>query len=154
MAARICCLRPGGDEQRLEYVLELARKALETAKTDWMRRYLRVTLGMAEYRNGHFAKAEATLAAGIEQAKTEGRMGGLPSFYLAMSLFQQGKTDEARRLATEAAAKMKPLPKDEKNPLADGATSDDLILWMAYKEARALIQFDPPPIPPPQPDKK
>ena len=35
-----------------------------------------------------------------------------------MSLFRQGKPDEARKLATDAAAKMRPLPKDEKNPLA------------------------------------
>ena len=60
-------------------------------------------------------------------------------------MFRQGKEDEARKLAAEAAAKMKPLPKDEKNPLAGNATPDDLILWLAYKEARALIQFDAAP---------
>ena len=38
-----------------------------------------------------------------------------------MSLFRQGKPDEARKLAIAAAAKMKPLPKDENNPLADRA---------------------------------
>ena len=38
---------------------------------------------------------------------------------------------------------MNPLPKDEKNPLADNAGPDDLIFWMAYKEAKALIQFEP-----------
>ena len=65
-----------------------------------------------------------------------------------MSLFQLGKTVEARKLATEAAAKMKPLPKDEKNPLASGATTDDLILWLAYREAKALIGLDIGPIPP------
>ena len=64
------------------------------------------------------------------------------AFYRAMSLFRLGIVTEARKLATETAAKMKPLPKDEKNPLADGATSDDLILWLAYKEAKGLIQFD------------
>ena len=37
---------------------------------------------------------------------------------------------------------MKPLPKDEKNPLAGNANHDDLILWLAYREARALIGFD------------
>ncbi len=64
-----------------------------------------------------------------------------------MNLFRQGKEDEARQLATETAAKMKPLPRDEKNPLAGAATPDDLILWLAYKEAQALIQFAsaPPP---------
>ena len=42
---------------------------------------------------------------------------------------------------------MKPLPRNENNPLAGKVTPDDLILWLAYKEAKALIQFDadPPP---------
>jgi hypothetical protein len=56
-----------------------------------------------------------------------------------MSLFKQGKAEEARRLALEAAAKMKPLPKDDEAPLAGGA--DDLILWLAYKEARARLNL-------------
>jgi hypothetical protein len=29
---------------------------------------------------------------------------------------------------------------DERNPLAGGADHDDLVLWLAYKEARALLQ--------------
>jgi hypothetical protein len=64
-----------------------------------------------------------------------------------MSLFRQGKKDAARKLASDTAATMKPLPKDEKNPLADGASLDDLQLWMAFKEAKALIQFDAAPAP-------
>jgi hypothetical protein len=40
---------------------------------------------------------------------------------------------------------MKLLPKDEQNPLDNGAGWDDLILWLAYKEAKAMIQFDPAP---------
>ncbi len=79
---------------------------------------------------------------------------GTSAFYRSMSLFRQGKEDEARKLATEAAAKMKPLPKDEKNPLADDADHDDLILWMAYKEAKAMIKFDPPAAAPKPSDKK
>ena len=43
---------------------------------------------------------------------------------------------------------MKPLPADARNPLAGGASHDDLILWLAYKEAKALIQFDGPPAAP------
>jgi hypothetical protein len=42
---------------------------------------------------------------------------------------------------------MKPLSKDDKNPLADGANPDDLILWLAYKEAKALIKFKAAPAP-------
>ena len=69
---------------------------------------------------------------------------GTAAFYRAMSLFRQGKKDEARRLATEAAGKMKPLPADEKNPLAriaafvdGGGDQEFLILWLAYQEAGA-----------------
>jgi hypothetical protein len=61
-----------------------------------------------------------------------------------------GKGDEARRLATEAAARMRPLPADERNPTA-GGDHDDLILWLAYKEAKAMIGFDTPPAAPAKP---
>jgi hypothetical protein len=56
-----------------------------------------------------------------------------------MSLFRQGEAAEARQLFTETEATMKPLPADDKNPLANGADQDDMIVWLAYKEARALI---------------
>ena len=79
---------------------------------------------------------------------------GISAFYRAMSLFRQGSRDEARKLAIAAAAKMKPLPKDEQNPLADGAYYDDLILWLAHKEAKDLIKFDAAPTNPATPDGK
>jgi hypothetical protein len=67
---------------------------------------------------------------------------GIAAFYRAMSLFRQGKEAEARQLALAAAAKMKPLPRDEQNLLANQTTHDDLILWLAYQEAKAMIKFD------------
>ena len=94
------------------------------------------------------------------------------AFYRAMGPFRQGKTDLPRKLATEAAAKMNPLPVneqnplvagtgpragvatyapyqvDEQNPLAGGAGHDDLIMWLAYKEAKAMIPFDATPAAP------
>jgi hypothetical protein len=45
----------------------------------------------------------------------------------------------------EAAATMKPLPEDEQNPLANNATHDDLILWLAYKDAKAMLKFEATP---------
>jgi hypothetical protein len=51
-------------------------------------------------------------------------------------------TSRGTPFACQAAAKMKPLPKDAKNPLAGGGDFNDLILWLAYKEAKAMIQFD------------
>jgi hypothetical protein len=109
-----------------------------------------MALGMAEYRSGHFVEADAALLTAIEAGKDDPYLAGTSApyiagtsdFYRALSLFRQGKSDEARQLATQAAAKMKPLPKDAKNPLAGGGDSDDLILWLAYREAKDTIKFE------------
>jgi hypothetical protein len=137
-------LRPSNDPAELEAVLALGRKAVDINKGEWEL----LALGMAEYRNGHFAAADEALAAAAKAGK-DPSVAGIAAFYRAMSLFQQGKKDEARKLAADTAAKMKPLPRDEQNPLRDGATPDHLVLWLAYKETKALIGFDPPPVPPP-----
>ena len=75
------------------------------------------------------------------------------AFYRAMCLFRQGKEKEAHQLTIEAASEMKPLPKDGENPLTDNAGHDDLIVWMAYKEASALIKPEPAPAAPAQPSR-
>jgi WD40 repeat protein len=142
--ARICCLRPTPDTTRREAALALARKAVEHAKEDFS---VKLTLGMAEYRSGHFAEADAALLAVANGARNNPLVAGTATFYRAMSLFRQGKENEARKLATEAAAQMKPLPKDDRNPLAGGASPDDLLLWLACKEAKGLIPFDAAPAP-------
>jgi hypothetical protein len=54
---------------------------------------------------------------------------------------------------------MRPLPRDEKNPPAGDRNFNDLMLWLAYKEAKALLQFDaapaaPLPLAPPPREKK
>ena len=95
-----------------------------------------MALGMAEYRCGRYAAAEAMLRAASQLGNSNYHVSVTSAFYRAMSLSRLGKEDEARKLASEAAAKMTPLPRDEKNPLTDNASADDLILWMAYKEAK------------------
>jgi hypothetical protein len=148
-AAKACSLSPTPDKSRLESSLALARKAVEIGKTHGLLPWFRMTLGMGEYRSGHFAEADALLIAAAYGAKNNpdvtgpaaAAVTGTSAFYRAMSLFRQGKKDEAQKLATAAAAKMKPLPADDQNPLSGDATHDDLILWLAYKEAKAMIQF-------------
>ena len=49
---------------------------------------------------------------------------------------------------------MKLLPADEQNPLKGEANADDLILWLAYKEAKALIRFGAPPPPKAKKDRQ
>ena len=96
---------------------------------------------MAEYRSGNYAAADEALVAAAKAGPNNRWVTGIAAFYRAMSLFRQGKEDAARQLALAAAATMRPLPKGEQNPLANQASHDDLILWLAYKEAKALIGF-------------
>jgi WD40 repeat protein/serine/threonine protein kinase len=147
-AAKLCSLRPS-DAKTHEAALVLARRAVELGKESGQLMYFQMALGMAEYRSSHFAEADAALIAAAKGGKNNPHVAGTSALYRAMNLFRQGKEDEARKLATMAAAKMKPLPKHEENPLAGYASADDLILWMAYKEAKALIKFEPAPTPTP-----
>jgi hypothetical protein len=137
-AAKACSLFPSTDQAGLEAALDVARTGVKLFRGEWTL----LAVGMAEYRSGnHTAAAEALLAA-TEAGPNNPRVTGIAAFYRAMSLFRQDKPGEARQLAIAAAATMKPLPADEQNPMARTATPDDLILWLAYKEANALIQFD------------
>ena len=131
--AKICCLRPTQDKTRLGAALALARKAVDLGKNHNWLPWFQMALGMAEYRNGHFAEADAALIAAATDGKDNPSVLGTSAFYRAMSLYRQGKEKEALQLAIGAASEMKPLPKDEKNPLTGNAGHDDLIVWMAYK---------------------
>jgi WD40 repeat protein/serine/threonine protein kinase len=144
--AKICSLRQA-DGRTHEAALVLARRAVDLGKGHVYFVYFQMGLGMAEYRSGHYAAAEAALVAASRLGDSIYPVSITTAFYRAMSLFRQDKEAEARKLATEAAARMRPLPADEKNPLGSDCSADDLILWMAYKEAKALIKFDeaPPP---------
>ena len=97
---------------------------------------------MAAYRSDHDSAANEPLVAAAKAGPNNRWVTGTAAFYRAMSLFRQGQEDSARQLALAAAAKMKPLPKDEQNPPTGDAYWDDLIQWLAYKEAKAMLQFD------------
>jgi tetratricopeptide (TPR) repeat protein len=143
--AKVCCLRPSNDKTRLDAALALARRAVTLGKDHEWQPYFRMALGMAEYRSGNDTAACEAFVAAASASRGHPHISGTSAFYQAMSLFRRAKEVEARRIATEAASRMKPLPADEKNPLTDGASADDLILWMAYKEARALLGLETAP---------
>ena len=145
-AAKACSILPSGNNAEREAALDLGRAAVKLGNGG--ARNL-MALGMAEYRRGNDAAADLALLAAAKAVTDSGHVAhvkGVSALYRAMSLFRQGKKDEARKLAIEAAAKMKPLPEDEKNPLAGDAGHDDLIMWLAYKEAMAMIKLDAAPI--------
>jgi tetratricopeptide (TPR) repeat protein len=141
-AARACSLRPSADLAELKAALALG---VEAAKDVPVGVGDHLSLGMAAYRIGNDAAAAEALRAAAITDPNNPTVAGISAFYRAMNLFRQGKPDEARKLASAAAAKMRPLPGDENNPLAGDATPDDLILWLAYKEAKAMTQFDAAP---------
>jgi WD40 repeat protein/tetratricopeptide (TPR) repeat protein len=144
-AAKACSIRASTDKAELEAALALGRTAVELGKGGKWQEWNLLALGMAEYRSGNGAAADETLRAAAKAGPNNSHISGTAAFYRAMSLFRQGKPDEARQLAILAAAKMKPLPMDDNNPLVGGGDHNDLILWLAYKEAKALIKFDAAP---------
>ena len=109
-------------------------------------------VGAAVVANAAFAAADEALLAAAGTSRGMRFIADTSAFYRAMSLFRLGREAEARRIAAEAASRMKPPPADGTNPLAGGANADDLILWMAYKEAKALLRFDAAPASPSGPN--
>jgi serine/threonine protein kinase/Flp pilus assembly protein TadD len=142
--AKTCSLRQA-DDQTHKAALVLARRAVELGKEHPFRVWFQMAVGMAEYRSRHYTAAEAALLAAAQLAKSNYHVLLTAAFYRAMSLFRLGKKDEARKLATLAVANMKALPVDEKKLLDRESGHDDLILWLAYKEAKALIKFEAAP---------
>jgi tetratricopeptide (TPR) repeat protein len=136
--ARACCLRSGGDAARFANSLDLARRAVELGRGHRSFAYFQMALGIAEFRNGHLIEADAALMAAMKTGNQNPSVWSTSAFYRAMNLFRQGKPDEARKLASEAASKMKPLPNEEKLHFRN----DELIVWMAYKEAKELLGLD------------
>jgi WD40 repeat protein/serine/threonine protein kinase len=141
--AMACSIRPSTDQAELEAALTLAGTGAKLGRSG----STLLALGMAEYRSSNYAAADRALLGAVQAGENTAWAAGIAGFYRAMSSLRQGKPDEARKLAIAAAARMKPLPKDENNPLAGDGDENDLILWLAYKEAKATIKFDaaPPP---------
>jgi hypothetical protein len=154
-AAKACSIRASTDKAERDAALALARKGVELEKGSEWRAWRLLALGMAEYRSGNYAAADEALLATANAGSSNPIATGIAAFYRAMSLFRQGKKDEARNLAISAVAQMQPLPRDERNPLPNGAYPwDDLILWLAYKEAKAMIKLEAAAPPKAENDKK
>src|SRR5262249_46670753 len=114
-AARVCSILASTDKADLEAALVLSRTAVKlNRRSAWTL----MALGLAEYRSGNDAAGEEALLAAAQAGKDNPLVTGISAFYRAMSLFRQGKPEEARTVALAAAARMKPLPRDENNPLA------------------------------------
>jgi eukaryotic-like serine/threonine-protein kinase len=139
--AKVSSLRAGGDTARLAAPLSLARRAVKLGNHHAYLPYFQMALGMCAFRSGHLTEADVALSAAMQTGKQIPQVWLPSAFYRAMSLFKQRKQDEARQLATEAASRMRkftPPPKEQKGNFGH----DDLIIWMAYKEARDLLKLE------------
>jgi tetratricopeptide (TPR) repeat protein len=147
-AAKAYCLRPSTDAALLAKALNLARRGVELGKSDPWLPWYQLSLGMSEYRNGQYAVAERTLTVAEQTVDQYHEIKGTARLFRAMSLFRQDKPEEARRLFSQAEAQMPPLPEDEHKPHLDGRLVDQnvLIWWLAYKEAKALIEAPSAPV--------
>jgi tetratricopeptide (TPR) repeat protein len=152
-AAKVCSILPYTDKGELEAALALGRAVMKLGKVGDFGEWNPLALGMVEYRSGNDTAADRALLAAAEAGTKNRIVTGLAAYYRAMSLFRQGRKEEARELALATAVKMKPLPKDDNNPLDVGGPND-LILWLAYKEAKAMISFDATPSPKGKNEKK
>ncbi len=140
-AAKACCLRPSTNPLQLAKALGLARQAVELGKTNTMLPIFELGLGMAEYRNGQYAAAEKNLTEAQQGLGPFPEMAGAARFFCAMCLFRQNRSEEGRKLFSQAEALMPPLPADERKPQVDGSLVDKnlLISWLAYKETKTLL---------------
>ena len=147
-AAKVFCLRPSTNAVLLAKALNLARQAVELGKSDPALPWYELGLGLAEYRNGRYAAAEQALTIAEHTAGDAHDITGTARLFRAMSLLRQDKPEEARKVFSQADAEMPPFPKgDHQPPAYDKSVNQDvLICWMAYKEAKALIEGPSAPV--------
>ncbi|HEY5915346.1 MAG TPA: serine/threonine-protein kinase [Verrucomicrobiae bacterium] len=146
-AATVACLRPGLSKGLQDSALALARKSVELdkQKTSAGPYWGDMTLGMAEYRSGNYPAADESLREAIQAGRENEHVPATAGFYLAMSLFRQGKPEEALNTFIEAEARTLPLPADDGNRLVGWIGHDYVITWLAYKEAKSLLKAPPQP---------
>ncbi len=141
------CLRPMSDAALRTKMLNLAGYGIEEENNKSFQPWFHLCLGIAEYRNGQYSAAEDTLADAESALIGHETIQGTARTFRAMSLFREGRLELARRLLTQVETVMPPLPKDEGKPLVEGSSlsHDVLDWWLAYKEAKALIEASIPP---------
>jgi WD40 repeat protein len=148
-AVKVWCMRRAADPDLTERALRLARHAAKLEGDRGQRAWYLQTLGMAEYRAGNQTAAEQMLLRCEETAKEyatrnarlQPYIEGPARLFRAMILFRRGQETEARQLFAEAVSQMPPLPVDDRQVLINGADQDDLVFWIAYREAKALLRM-------------
>jgi hypothetical protein len=133
----------------LPRVLALAREAARVELNVGQRPWYQQTLGMAEFRAGNDAAAEAAFLRAEQASKTGNWHPRLRPFilvpcrfYRAMILFRQGKEPAAKTLFEEALAEMPPIPENADRTLPIRVNQDTLLCWLSHRETGALLKID------------
>lgn len=126
----------------LSNALALAQSAVDLGKNSSLLPWYRLGLGLAQYRNARYAAAEESLATAEQTVGSDNQdIQGIARYFRAMSLFRQGRSQEAQTLFSQEEARMWPLPNDETKPVAKGelVSHDVLIWWLAHNEAKSTL---------------
>jgi tetratricopeptide (TPR) repeat protein len=150
-AAKAWCLRTSADSATLKRILKLAREAARAEQNKDQHPWYQQTLGMAEFRAGNdeaaedaFIEAEKSAEAGNWQPNLRVFVQAPARFFNAMIFLRQGKIEEAKKLFHDAERQMPPLSGNGDQSLPVSVTPDELICWLAYKEAKAFLKIGSP----------
>ena len=146
-AALAWCLDPTADPALRAHSLGLAQKAVALARTEWHQGWYQRALAMANYRSRDFQESENALnrAEPMSQYFEGWQLAYKQHFDItirflrSMILFHNGKRQQARELFAQAELDMKPLPVDPRQVFESASAFDDIMVWLAYKEARELL---------------
>jgi hypothetical protein len=146
LLARDCLLAPASGPD-LAPAVALARRVVASGTNDTDSSGRQLALGLAEYRQGHFAEAAdwsgKAVSAGVENPARNLQACAL----LALAQQQTKQAEEARANLAQAAQTFETkLPKLESGDLG-GQWRDWIIARILLQEATALIQAPSPPKP-------
>jgi hypothetical protein len=137
-AAKSALIVAGASAEILQQARQLARAVGEEGKVGILAPWFLFCHGLAEFRAGNDLGAEEILRT-VRLGGISARLAVVP-IYRAMIAVRTGRLEDAHRLLDDAAARMRPLPIDAQDPLAQGGDHDDLITWLAWNEAQAMLK--------------
>jgi serine/threonine protein kinase/WD40 repeat protein len=147
-AAAAYCLTPFSNDRPLQgRALQLAQNAANLAQNRWKEAWYQHTLGLVYFRLGDNAEAAKALARADKAAEgLEGDQRRFASplqtsvkFIRCMVLLADGMKADAEVLFAEGVAAMPPPPDDDRRILESVPALEDLIVWLAYREAKPLL---------------
>jgi hypothetical protein len=144
-AAVAVCAYPSNDRAMIDRALGLARRAAAATRGSATEYWFQLTFGLAAFRAGGLdIEAEEALRRAIDavgklDSSLERPAQASAKLILSMVLYRNGKRPDALALFSEIEQVAK-LPADDRQILEPDSALDLLMVWIPYKEAKALLQ--------------